>query len=123
MGIWQDGSQIDPTNIADARRIIIGHGKPANLHNKNLIVGEVNNLINRQESRIPNIITTTSEDGKTSINKFKTPQEIIEYSDPITETINMTSASDSNGIFSTLSLKLDKAGHVIDMKEINVKLI
>ena len=123
LGIWQDGSQIDPTNIADARRIIIGHGKPANLHNKNLIVGEVNNLINRQESRIPNIITTTSEDGKTSINKFKTPQEIIEYSDPITETINMTSASDSNGIFSTLSLKLDKAGHVIDMKEINVKLI
>ncbi len=124
LGIWQDASQVNPTSIADARRIVIGHGRPTNLRNKNLIIGEVNNLISRQESRIPDIITKTPESGgEATIEKFKTTKEIIQYSDPITETVNLTPADNADGIFSTLSLQLDKAGHVINMKEINVKLV
>lgn len=131
LGIWQDSSRIDSSSWWDVRRVLIGHGKPEGLkslfneNSQNLLVGEINNLFYRQTSRIPELVEGVSGNDGQEIPKWRTNiNDFFTTYPKITEKINLTKADDAeNGVFSTLSLKVDKSGHIVGLQEINVKLI
>ena len=131
LGIWQDSSRIDSSSWWDVRRVLIGHGKPEGLkslfneNSQNLLVGEINNLFYRQTSRIPELVEGASGSDGQEIPKWRTNiNDFFTTYPKITEKINLTKADDAeNGVFSTLSLKVDKSGHIVGLQEINVKLI
>lgn len=128
VGVYEDTTNSKYKNTGS---ILIGHGRPEGLKgffnkdSQNLLVGEINNLFYRQTSRIPELVEGTSGNDSQEIPKWRTNiNDFFTTYPKITEKINLTKADDAeNGVFSTLSLKVDKSGHIVGLQEINVKLI
>lgn len=124
MGIYTNSS--DGNNV-DTRKVLIGHKVQTNLkgdNGKSPLIGEINNLINRQPSRIYNLLPEVDGQKRPYTKEELMSESIDVLKGAFTETIYLNPDKNStDGLFSTISLEVDEGGHITNMKQINVKLI
>ena len=130
IGVYEDSTNTKHKNTGS---ILIGHKQQSNEltrfftkdSEQTILIGEIDNLFYRQSSRISELVEGVSGGDGQDVPEWRTHiDKFFEKYPTITEKINLTKADDTrNGIFSTLSLKVDKFGHIAGLQKVNIKLI